>query len=65
MIPGTCASGWPSGVPGKQALQGEIVVPEFGREIPCAPPPPYLLPPLPFWLPFFLCSMASLVACMG
>ena len=35
---GTCASGWPSGVPGKQALQGEIVVPEFGREIPCAPP---------------------------
>ena len=26
---------WPPGVPGKQALQGEIVVPVFGREIPC------------------------------
>ena len=26
---------WLPGVPGKQALQGEIVVPVYGREIPC------------------------------
>ena len=26
---------WPPGLPGKQTLQGEIVVPVLGREIPC------------------------------